>query len=508
MHRLQEDPRGDRRRCRDDRRSIAPLKTPGLSVVGQSVPRLDAREKVTGQARYTVDCVLPGMIHGAILGSPLPHANIGAIDTSVARRLPGVLGVLTCEDVRDIHPYYGHAIKDRPLSAMEKVRFVGEPVAAVAAVDPLVAREALDLIRVDYQELPPVLDVEAALAEDAPLVHESRAGGPVARGAGGQGSNICHHASYEYGNVAEAFARAAHVFEHTFTFPMVYHYAMEPHAVIASVDGGRITVWTSAQHPFLVQAELASIFGRPLEAVRVVVPYVGGGFGSKSYTKIEPLVVALARKAGRPVRVSLSVGEAFHTTRRHSARVHLRTALDAEGCFVAREGTIWLDTGAYADNGPGVADRAANRILGGYRCENVRVNAYAVYTNTVPAGSFRSIGGPQATWANESQVDMIADSLGIDPLELRLRNVLNPGQTLRPGQRPIDTDLGDGLRRVAAAIGWNRPAPQGEGRGLAVGITDAGAEPVATAIVRLHHDGSATVHESSTEIGQGVRTIL
>lgn len=483
-------------------------------VVGQRVPRIDGPEKVTGRARYTVDLVVPGMLHGAVLRSPIPHGRIRAIDASRAEALPGVVAVLTRDDVRDIDPYYGHLIRDCPLIAVDKVRYVGEPVAAVASLDNLTAREALDLIDVDYEDLPPVLDIQAALSDGATLVHEATrrldAGGrsdPL-QGETPARSNVCYRARYERGDVDSTLVAAPHVFEQTFTFPMIYQYAMEPHTVIASVEGDRITVWTSAQHPFLIRAELARLFRRSLEQVRVVIPYVGGGFGSKSYIKVEPLVVALARKAGRPVRVALTVGEAMLTTRRHAARVVLRTGVDAEGRLLAREAQIRLDTGAYADNGPRVAAKAAGRVLGAYRCDNVRVDAAAVYTNTVPAGSMRSIGGPQTIWATESHLDLIAQTLGIDPLQVRLRNLLRKGEGVGESTRPLDADLADGLRRVAAVIGWGQTPPPGIGRGLALGIADSGAEPIATAIVRLHDDGSITVHESSTELGQGVRTIL
>jgi len=468
-----------------------------MKVVGRPVPRLDGVEKVTGRARYTADLAVPGMLHGAVLRSPLPHARIRRIDAARALALPGVVAVLTGEDVRDLDPRIGHVIRDRPLIALDRVRHAGEPVAAVAAVDPVTAQEALALIDVAYDELPAALDLDAALQPGSPEIHE-----------GAQGHNLCFHRRIAAGDVAAGFARAAAVFEHRFSFPSVYHYAMEPHVAVAAVDAAGITVWTSAQHPFLVRAEIAAIFRRPLEQVRVVVPYVGGGFGSKSYTKIEPLVVALARKAGRPVRVAHSVRDACLTTRRHEARIVLRSGVDAAGRFLARECTVWLDTGAYADNGPRVAAKAAMRVLGAYRCPHVRADAYAVYTNTVPAGSFRSIGGPQAIWATESHLDLIADALGIDPLELRLRNLPRPGDPILDLSRPLDVDLAKGLRTVAAMIGWDGPAPPGRGRGVALGLTDSGADAVATALVRLHDDGSATLHESSTEIGQGVRTIL
>jgi len=468
-----------------------------MHVIGRSIPRVDGGEKVTGRARYTADLALPGMLHGAILRSTLPHARLRRIDASRALTIPGVVAVLTGNDVADLDPFIGHVIRDRPLIALDRVRYVGEPVAAVAALDELTAREAAALIDVEYDELPPVLDVEGALRADSSNVHEHP-----------QEHNICFHRRVERGDPEAGFAQAAQVFEHRFSFPSVYQYTMEPHGAIAAIDGTKITIWTSAQHPFLVRAEVAAIFRKALDDVRVIVPYVGGGFGSKSYTKIEPLVVALARKAGRPVRMAQTVTESCLISRRHAATVILRTGVDAQGHLIARTCTIWLDTGAYADNGPRVAAKAAVRVLGGYRCPHVRADAYAVYTNTSPAGSFRSIGAPQAIWANESQLDIIAEALGIDPLELRLRNLLVRGEQVLDFDRPLDVDLSAGLRRVADGIDWARPRSPHRGRGVALGLSDSGADAVATAIVRLHNDGSATVHESSTEIGQGVRTIL
>lgn len=480
-------------------------------VVGRSVGRLDGYAKVTGRALYTGDLAVPGMIPGIIVRATTVHARVRAVRTEEAERVPGVVAVLTGADLTGLDPFYGSAVKDRPVVAIDRIRYVGEPVAAVAAMDLRAAAAAAGRIAVDYEELPAVSDMEAALAPGAPLVHERGA----ARGQHGApapaeavGPNVCYHEEYVRGDPAGGFAQADAVFEDTFTFPMVYHYAMEPYTVIAAADAEGITVWASAQHPFLVRADLAAIFRQSLERVRVIVPYVGGGYGSKSYTKIEPLVAALARKAGRPVRVACSVEEAMLTNRRHAARIRLRTGVRRDGTLVARECTIHLDTGAYADNGPRVANKIATRILGGYRCPHVHVKVAAVYTNTTPAGSFRSIGGPQAAWATESQIDMIAQRLGLDPFEVRLRNLLREGEPVREPLRPLDTDLAGGLRRAAEAIGWGTPASPGAGRGLALGLADSGANPTAVAVIRMHDDGTVTVHESSTELGQGARTVL
>lgn len=492
------------------------------AVVGRPVPRLDGAAKVTGRALYTGDLRMPGMAYGAIVRSTAPHARLRAVRSEEAERLPGVLAVLTAADLAGTNPYYGHAVKDQPVIAIDKVRYVGEPIAAVAAVDPRTAAEAAALMAVEYEDLPAVPDLDAALAPGAAVLHPHAAArgryqsdvpepdpaDAAQAGTAASSSNICHHERYAWGDVERGFAESDEIFEDTFTFPMVYHYAMEPYTAIAAADADGITVWAAAQHPFMVRAALAEIFRERLERVRVVVPYIGGGYGSKSYTKIEPLVVALARKAGRPVRISCSVEEAMATGRRHNARIRLRTGVRRDGTLVVRDCLIHLDTGAYADNGPRVADKIATRILGGYRCPHVRVEVAAVYTNTTPAGSFRSIGGPQAAWATESQLTMIASRLGLDPLDVRLRNLRRRGERVRDRMRPLDTDLAAGLRRTARHIGWDGLREPGTGRGLGMSVTDAGATPTAVALVRLHHDGTATVHESSTELGQGARTVL
>ncbi len=473
-----------------------------MDTIGKSVPRIDALDKVTGRAAYVGDLEVPGMLHGKILRSPLPHAVVKEIDVRKALKWSGVVAVLTRDDLEGLDPFYGAVVRDRPFIATDKVRYQGEPVAAVAAVDLATAEEALDLIQVEYDELPVISDTVEALMDGGATVHET---------------NLCNQSGYEWGDVTDAIAKADHVFEDTFTFPMVYHYSMEPHAVIADYSNQGITVWSTAQHPFLVREDLARMFGFQLHQVRVVVPYLGGGFGSKSYTKLEPLVVALSKVAGRPVRVALTVEEAFKTIRRHAARCTVKTGVMNDGSFVARECLIHLDTGAYADNGPLVANRAAERIMGAYRWDNVKITSNAVYTNSTPAGSFRSIGAPQAAWASESQVDIIADALGLGPLEIRLKNLVEKGEEFRPGRRALDADPATGLRMAAQAIGMSldkEPEDQGSalpiktGRGLGCNLSGVGSSATSTAIVRLHVDGTVTVFAGTTEIGQGSRGVL
>jgi CO/xanthine dehydrogenase Mo-binding subunit len=460
--------------------------------VGQNVPRVDGVEKVTGKAKFTGDLVIPGMLHGKILRSPYPHARILALDPSKAEAYPGVAAVLTAADISDLDPFYN----GRPVIALQKVRYVGEPVAAVAAVDEETAHEALSLIAVEYQELPAAVGLEAALRNKGPLIHEDQA------------NNICGHEHVEKGTVAEGFAQSDEIFEDTFTFPMVYHYAMEPHSVIADFKEEGITVWSSAQHPFQVRRDLARIFRLPIDKVRIIIPYLGGGFGSKSYTKFEPLVVALARKARSPVRIFNSIAASMLTVRRHAARIRLKTGVKKDGTLVAREAEIYLDTGGYADNGPAVAVRAATRVLGPYRIPHIRSDAFAVYTNSGGAGSFRAIGAPQSIFASESQMDIIAAKLEIDPAEFRLRNLLEKGEELRPKLRGMDANLASSLKKLASASQWKKRLKKHAAIGLAVGATNAGATPISVAMVRLQADGTAHVFAGSTEMGQGVRTVL
>ena len=470
-----------------------------METVGNSVPRADAYEKVDGRAAFTGDLEVAGMAYAKLVTSPLPHARITRIDASKARAVRGVYAVLTGAELVNMETHYGSDKKDRPIVALEKVRFQGEPVAAVAAVDEATAEAAAELIEVDYEEFPVVEGVLGALESSGEPVHES---------------NLCHEYHYEWGDIDAGFAEADRVFEDTFTFPMVYHYAMEPHTCIASHEGDRIRVWSSAQHPFLVRAEIARIFRLPLNRVQVTVPYVGGGYGSKSYTKIEPLTTALSREAGRPVRLALTVEEAFRTVRRHAARATVKTGVMMDGTLVARDCVVHVDTGGYTDNGVRVTEQCGNRIPGPYRIPHLRVSSYGLYTNSTPAGSYRSIGGPQAAWAGESQMDIIASELGIDPVAMRLKNLVEPGEVVRHGRRPMEADLAQGLRAVADGIGWDAFTPHAprpglkRGIGIACSVSNSGASPTSTSLVRLNSDGSANVYIGTAEMGQGSRSVM
>jgi CO/xanthine dehydrogenase Mo-binding subunit len=470
--------------------------------------RPDLIPKVKGEAEYVSDVRLPDMLHAKLLRSTVPHARIKSIDLSRARALPGVVEILTGADVAALNGHWGLYLKDRPVIAIDKVRYVGEPVAAVAAERQEIAEEAVELIEVDYETLPYVTTALEAIAAGAPLVHEtmetlkdfyfSGESRPV------DGTNVFQKYNYAHGDVVEAFKRADHVFEDVFTFPMVSHCALEPHCVVAAWEKDALTLWSCGQSPSAIQKVISRLFDLALAKIRVVSPYVGGGFGGKASVKIDPLVAALARKAQRPVRLCYSLSESMLTCRRLDATIRLKTAVNNDGTILAKKSQILLNGGAYADTGPAIAVKCANRSIGPYRIANLELEAQAVYTNTVPGAAFRSIGGPQAVWAAESQIDMIAARLRLDPVEMRRRNMVSKGEHVRPDLRPIDVDM---PAMLATALQELDAAP-GEVAGCAVGASDPGILPIGGALLRLKIDGSILVSAASVEIGQGVLGVI
>lgn len=487
-----------------------------LKVVGRAEPRIDGVEKVTGKALYAVDVNLPGMAHGKILRSPYPHAKLLKIDARQAEKIPGVVAVLTRGDITGLNAYFGAAYKDQPIVAVDKVRYAGDPVAAVVAESEATAEAALAAIDAEYEELPAATNLDEALAPGAPLVHEAQSAGGELYGYRYEapkefkGTNLCYRFNYSRGDVTEGFKRSDHVFEHTFTFPRVQHYSMEPHVTVAHFDQDRLTLWAASQEPFALREHLAHIFDLPLNRVRLIVPYLGGGYGGKLAVKIEPLVAALSWKTGRPVKVALSVEESFKTVTRHPARFRIKTGVNRDGRLIARECEIYMDTGAYADAGPRVTQKAGYRAAGPYRIPHVKTNAYTVYTNTVPAGAFRGFGTLQVTWAYESQMDLIAEKLGMDALEFRLKNLLKKGDVYTSGDTPVDCDLREGLLRVAREIGWKQSERQpNRGKGLSCCMKDGGGTyKVAAAAVKMNSDGSVVLLTGTVEVGQGARTAL
>ncbi|HET8568847.1 MAG TPA: xanthine dehydrogenase family protein molybdopterin-binding subunit [Candidatus Limnocylindria bacterium] len=482
-------------------------------VAGTEAPRTDGVAKVTGAARYAIDLSVPGMAHAIVVRSTRPHARIVRIERDAAAAAPGVLRVLTGDDLvkAGLTPYYGHVVLDHPVLAIEKVRFVGEPVVLVVAESRLEAAEAADLVEVEYEDLPAVIDADEALAPDAPILHERR--GEIVgdegfdRGGDDLTGNICSVAELGWGDVEAAIEKAHLVVEGEYRYPMLYGYAMEPYNALAYFEQGDLVVHSSAQHVFMVRRDLARMFDLPLARVRVISPYVGGGYGTKSYTKVEGMTAMAAHFTGRAVKLDCSIEEAILTTRSDAAHIRARSAFAKDGTLLARDFDIVMNSGAYTDNSPLVNAKTANRCFGPYRIPALRVRSRSMFTNTVPASSLRGFGAPQGNIAGELQMDEAAQRLGIGAVDLRLRNLVGPGEEIIPGKRPLDADLAADLRCLADALGW----PMGEGRysiGLGVSASDAGAYPTSTAAVRIHADDSATLFTGSTELGQGSRTVL
>lgn len=484
-----------------------------LREVGRSLDRKDALAKVTGSAQYLDDLVIPGVLFAALVRSPLAHADVTGIDVSRALAVPGVLAAVTSEDLGAIGArQFGSYTKDQYVLARDKVRYEGEPVVAVVAEDARTAERAARLVEVDYRERPVVADVESACAPGAPLVHdEAPPLGRQGRWRAEPGTNVCARVVLEEGDVEAGFGQADVVLERTYTFPSIFHYTLEPHGAVARVEPDEVTVWTNTGHPYQLRQELADTFGLPLARIRVIVPYVGGSFGGKSFPKLEPLAAALSWKLGRPVKVLNGVEGSMRTNRRHGARVTMKLGVRRDGTLVAKTATVLLNTGGYADSGPLVAEKASVRALGPYRVPSYRIEVLAVYTNCSPAGSFRSIGGPQTVWATESLMDEIAGALDMDALDLRLLNIAERGQVIRKDLRPMDADLGDDLRRLAKVMDETERTRRVQGvvgRGLACAIANPADLPISTSIVRLHYDGSVTILCSTVEVGQGLHTVL
>jgi carbon-monoxide dehydrogenase large subunit len=484
-----------------------PTPEPVGDVVGASVPRPDAREKVTGRAVYTDDLRVPGMLHGALLGSPHPHARILSYDTSRARALPGVRAVLTAEDLPPVG--IGPVIKDQPLLARDKVRYAGEPVAAVAAVDLATARRALGLIDIRYEVLPAVFDVEAALRPDAPVLHAPRGPGHP---------NAASYIHLVEGEPDGAWARCDVVVEDVYETPAQQHVYLEPCSTLAEVDpdSGGITLHTSTQTAFRVQAITAEALAMPMSRIRVRVPRVGGAFGGKVESTNQPITAALARAAGAPVRLTFSRADDMTMMRsRHGARIHMRTGATRDGRILARQVRIYFDTGAYADDGPFVANIGSYFARGPYRIPHVDVECWCVYTNKLRAGAFRGFGNPQIHFASEVQVDRLAEALGMDPLELRLRNALETGEAWLGGAPVESGTLRACLERAREVSDWRRrrerasaPAP-GKRRGIGMAaVAHVSGLLGSSATVRLNEDGTVNVSTGAVDTGQGSDTAL
>jgi CO/xanthine dehydrogenase Mo-binding subunit len=455
--------------------------------------------RVTGGLRYSVEVERPGMLHAAFVRSEMPHARVIVVESDLPR---GVV-LLTSDDVADLGRY-GCQVKDQRVLA-DVARYAGDVVAAVAAPTREAARAAAKEIELAYKELPAVFDPVAAVAPGAPLLHEQAA--TSAKDAVSidvrpiPNSNVCHRFRIRHGDVAEGFAQADVVVEETYRTAGAAHMPMEPHAALAEWEDGRLTIHSGTQTPFNTRADLAGLFGIDEERIRVIAPPMGGSFGAKTFVRLEALVAALARKAGRPVKAVLDRAEEFVTLNRHPAVIRVKVGAKRDGTLVAKEVDCWVDTGAYADCGPGVATKMGYAGVGPYRIPHVRVDSLSIYTNLPPNGAYRGYGAMQSVWASERTMDLLAAELNMSPLELRRRNLLRDGDVFATGEVMHDVHFEDCLQAAADAVGYEADP---RGKGLCV-LLKGMQTPSRAAIAVERTPVGYVVRSASCEMGQDVR---
>ncbi len=474
--------------------------------IGKSIKKVDSVQKALGTATYINDLSFPKMLWGAVLRSVYPHAKILNIDTSKAERFPGVKAVLSAKDVPDCR--HGVFIKDEVVFARTKVRFIGEPVAAVAAIDRETAQQALQLIEVEYEELPAVFDPIEAMQAGAPVLHEELDTYFSIFPAVREG-NVCSKTTIVEGDIEKGFQEADIIVEDHFKTPMTHQTYMEPTGAIALLDpSGKIVVYSSTQAIFVTQSRVSEALKIPMSKIRVIAPNVGGGFGGKIETNVQPICVALALKANRPVKMVLTREEEFMVMHpRHPALLWGRLGVKRDGTFVAKETVNIYDSGAYSDDGPGVAGFGTLMSRGPYRIPHLRLEGYCVYTNKVRTGAFRGFGNPQSSFASESLIDIAAKELGMDPLELRLKNAIVPGDHSVGNQVLHSVGIKECLEKAAQGLGWKEKKGKHRGRGIACVNHISGLYTVA-ALVRINEDGTIALQVGTMDVGQGADTIF
>jgi len=486
--------------------------------VGKSIPRKESKAKVTGKAIYTHHLTLPGMLHGKIFRSTLAHGVIKSINTDEAKKIPGVYGVYTIDDILKIipEPYFGPAFLDQPILAHEKVRYVGEAVAVVLAEDPHIAEYATQFIVADYEELPAVYDEIEAMTSNA-VVHDvlkpSGTFPDLKHLIGKKNTNIALDYHLKRGDVEDGFSKADFVIENTFRTQQVMHTPLEPMVSMAQVTDDQITIYTASQSPSFVKLEIARLLGFRENQIQVKVPHLGGGFGAKLYIKLEALVVALAMLSKRPVKVSLSMEEQFYTITKHPTTFKIKSGVTKDGKIIARQCDVWWNGGAYADIGPRVTQKSGFTSAGPYDIDNVQIDSYALYTNRPPSGALRGFGIPQLVWAYESHIDIIARQLKLDPLAIRRKNILKEGRPQATGTLMQGAEIELVLERLATRMNWDTPIQKStgnikRGRGIGIGFKAVVAPTTSTAIITVGADGSYILSMGTVDMGQGSDTAM
>ncbi|MBX5493200.1 MAG: xanthine dehydrogenase family protein molybdopterin-binding subunit, partial [Chloroflexi bacterium] len=488
----------------------SPPNSPTPHVIGQPLPRVEGPAKVTGAQQFAADVILPGMLWGKVLRSPYAHARIVRIDASRARALPGVHAVLTGADLPP-DTRQGRRMRDLPVLATERVRFVGDKVAAVAADLPDIAEEALGLIEVEYEPLPAVFDPLEAMRPDAPLLHPNLRAYQVPDQRIPDIPNVCSWEQWRKGDIQEGFRRAVHIFEDTFRHPAQHQVYIEPHSCLVRLrEDGMVDVWASNKAPYLLKGYLAATLGLPESAFAIHLLAVGGDFGGKGSPMDIPIAYFLARATGRPVRITMTYTEELMAANpRHGAVVRVKMGLDADARLVACQTQIYYNSGAYAAMKPSetVGLRGAEKGGGSYDIPHVQIDAYQVYTNTVPCGHMRSPGEPQVLFAVESLVDIICRELRIDPVEFRLKNVIKEGGLSPIGERYHLVQAEETIRRAAEISRWGSPKPPNVGRGIAMGNKHPHGGVYHAELV-VEPDGRVGVVTAITEVGTGAHTVL
>src|SRR2546421_3474510 len=487
--------------CMSTKRDAAGLQpqqsvTTSFAAIGQPVPQEEGPEKVSGRALYAADLLLPGMLWGKVLRSPYPHANIVRLDTARARQVPGVHAVLTGQDLPDRR--VGRLLRDIPVLARDRVLFVGEKVAAVAAETLEAAEEALNLITVEYEELPHVFDPVEDMHSSAPTLHPQMASYEGLPQPMATVNNVFAHNNWSKGDIGEGFGAADLIFEHTFTAQLMHQGYIEPHACVVHIDdNGRAQVWANNKGPFMLREQLAAVWDVATEQINVNPTSIGGDFGGKGSFMDVPLCYYLALHSGRPVKMVMDyIQELMAANPRHPAIITLKTGVTRDGRMLARQARVVFNSGAYGAFKPRVYIRGADHSGGPYRIPHVHIESSMVYTNNVPCGPMRAPGKPQGTFAAESHMDMIAQDLGLDPYEFRLRNILTDGDANPVGETLQHIRAEATLRQAAAAIGWGRTDKKPHvGRGLAISDQPQGTGQ-STASVTINASGQGNLYMS------------
>lgn len=477
--------------------------------VNKPVPRIEGADKVSGRMRYAADLPFPAALSAKILRSSLPHARILGIDTSKAAKLAGVRGIITGADVTGV--MVGLRMKDMPLLAQDRVRFVGEPVAAVAADSDAIAKEALGLIEVNYEELPYVTDPLEAIKAGAPILHENPLAYKNAPEREIELPNVQSHGKWSNGDLEMGFKNAARIFEHTFRTPLGFHGYIEPQACTVQInDDGRVEIWASNKAPFTLRSRFARDLGLDESNVKVHILPVGGDFGGKTSVTEAPICYFLAKKTGRPVRMVLEYTEELTAvSHRHPAVITLRTGVDSDGKLTAMQVRAVFSGGGYAalKANAEVTVQGPRRAASYYRIPAMQVETLCVYTNQVPCTQTRTPGSPQTTFAVESHIDIIARELGIDPVAFRMKNLIDDGEATPLGQKLKGVVAKQTFQKALDAAGWNRSKGKNIGRGVAVYERPSGAGKSGAAIT-VQENGSITVHLGVPDVGPGIHTVV